>query len=277
MQTYALRLYKQVCCQPHKKRHNTGFFHGVAIIALQAVSELIRTNGMKQVLMLSFVLLTSTAALAAQAKTGGMHSSPAYKECTALSASDPAKALTKAEEWLKVDNSVPAQHCRAMALFGLRRYAEAGEALTMVRDAIAKDNFSLRSYVTHQAVQAWLSANRADAALATLGTQINEMNGARGDNAASATLTSKLMLERARLNLTYGKTRDALVDLDHAVSLTPINAELLITRAGAFEQLGDLPLARADAQGALVVQPTNEQAKHLLNRLDAASMPPEAP
>jgi len=230
---------------------------------------------MKTVFALSLTLLVASAATA-MAETG-LVPSPAYTECTSLAASDPARALAKSEEWLKIDNSVPAQHCRAMALFGLRRYLEAGDALTAVRDAIAKENFTLRCYVTHQAAQAWVNASRADAALATLGTQINEMNDVRGNNAAAADQTAKLLLARARLNLTYGKTRDALADLDHAVSLTPVNVELLVTRAAAFEQVGDVALARADAQAALLVQPKNETAQATLNRIDRAAMPPEKP
>ena len=134
----------------------------------------------------------------------------------------------------------------------------------------------MRSYVTHQAVQAWINANRADAAIAVLGAQINEMNVAKGDNANAAKLSSNLMQERARINLTYGKTREALSDLDHAVSLTPVNAELLLARATAFEQLGDAGLARADAKAVLVIQPANDKAKIILGRLDSDAAAPSA-
>ena len=227
---------------------------------------------MKKALAATVILFTATTAVAQT----GIAPSPAYKECTALAASNPAQALTNAEEWLKVDASMPAQHCRAMALFGLGRYVEAGEALTTTRDMIEKGNISLRSYVTHQAVQAWINANRVDAALATLGTQISEMNVAKGNNALAAKLSSNLMLERARIHLTYGKARSALPDLDQAVSLTPVNTDVLLARATAFEKLGDEGLARADAQAVLIIQPTNENAKLMLGRLDADAAAPSA-
>ena len=223
------------------------------------------------ILLASLVALTATASHAQTNMT-----SPAYKECSQLAASDPSHAMVKAEEWLRVEASIPAQHCRAMALFGLRRYAEAGEALTATRDAIPASNIALRSYVTHQAVQAWINANRADAAIAVLGAQINDMNTVRSDNASAAKLSANLMQERARINLTYGKTREALRDLDHAVSLTPVDAELLLARATAFEQMGDVGLARADAKAVLIIQPSHPKAKAFLGKLDASAAAPWA-
>ena len=227
---------------------------------------------MKHTIAATIALLTATTAVAQT----GIAPSPAYEECTGLATSDPAQALIKAEEWLKVEASIPAQHCRAMALFGLHRYTEAGEALNATRDSIEKSNISLRTYVTQQAVQAWINANRADAALATLSTQISDMSAVKSDNATAAKLSSSLMQERARIHLTYGKAREALTDLDHAVSLTPVNVELLLARATAFEQLGDAGLARADAQAVLTIQPTNIKAKTMVGRLDADAAAPSA-
>jgi tetratricopeptide (TPR) repeat protein len=220
---------------------------------------------MKRILMISTVILLACPALAEV----NFIQSPAYKECTALAASNPSAALAKADEWLKIDNSIPAQHCHAMALYGLRRFAEAGEALNNVRMAIPNENLPMRVYVTHQAIRAWMSAERADAALATINAQINDMSSVRGDNAVAAKLTAGLLLERARLNVTYGKLTEAVKDLDRAVSLTPLNEEVLLERAGVFEQLGDVPLARADTQAVLTLNNANTKARALLRELDA--------
>ncbi len=225
------------------------------------------------------ILMISTAILLASTASAEMNfiQSPAYKECTELATSNPTAALAKAEEWLKIDNSIPAQHCRAMALYGLRRYAEAGEALSNVRTAIPNENLSMRTYVTHQAVRAWTSANRADAALATLTAQISDMGSVKGDNATAAKLTAELLLDRARLNTTYGKLTDAVQDLDRAVSLTPLNEEILFERATVFQQLGDLPLSRADTQYVLTLDPNNAKARALLRELDTKTPKPPAP
>lgn len=218
---------------------------------------------MKRLLLITTCLLTSVAA---HAQTAGMQS-PAYQECTSLATSNPAQALTKAEAWLKIDSGIAAQHCRSMALFGLRRFAEAGEGLSAVRELITRENVALRSYVARQASQAYMNANMTDKALASLTNQINDISNYRGDNANAAKLTADLLLDRARLSATYGKLEDAAKDLDHAVSLTPVNEDVLLERAGVFEKLGDKSLAMSDAQAVMKLNNSNNKAKDIIARL----------
>lgn len=214
------------------------------------------------------LLMTTLLAAPALAAEGGIIQSPAYKECIALSGTNPTQALAKADEWLAIDNGIAANHCRAMALYGLKRYADAADALTALRTMVPPSNLELRSFVGKQAVEAWISAGRADAALGVLDAQIADMDKATGNNAATAKLTSGLLLERARLNLTYGKAKLAAHDLDRAISLTPLNHNLLLERAAAFEMLGDYPLARADAEAVLTLKPGETKARELLTRID---------
>jgi tetratricopeptide (TPR) repeat protein len=218
---------------------------------------------MKRLLLITTCLLTTVAA---HAQTAGMQS-PAYQECTSLATSNPAQALTKAEAWLKIDSGIAAQHCRAMALFGLRRFAEAGDGLAAVRELITRENVALRSYVARQASQAFMNANMTDKALAALTNQINDIGNYRGDNANAAKLTADLLLDRARLSATYGKLEDAAKDLDHAVSLTPVNEDVLIERSGVFEKLGDKSLAMSDAQAVIKLNSANNKAKDIIARL----------
>jgi hypothetical protein len=219
---------------------------------------------MKRLLLMTTCLLMTTPAFAQSASM----QSPAYLECTGLATSNPAQALAKADAWMKIDAGIAAQHCRAMALYGLRRFAEAGDGLALVRDAIGPENITLRSYVTRQAVRAYINASQADRAFALLGAQINEIGSFRGDNGNAARLTSELLLDRARLNVTYGKLDDAAKDLDHAVSLTPVNQELLLERASVFEKLGDAPLAKNDIDAVLTINSSNSQARAMRDRLN---------
>ncbi|MBX9726919.1 MAG: hypothetical protein K2X09_06605 [Rickettsiales bacterium] len=221
---------------------------------------------MKRLNLLCSVMLVAIAA-EAHAQPASMQS-PAYQECTALAASNPEKALAKADVWLKIDSGVAAQHCRAMALFGLHRFAEAGDALAAVRESISPETITLRSYVARQASQAYLNASSADKALVVLTAQINEISSVRSDNVNAAKQTATLLLDRARLNITYGKLGEATKDLDHAVSLTPINEEVLIERAGVFEKLGDIPLARNDLDTVLAINANNNLAKNARKRLN---------
>lgn len=210
--------------------------------------------------------LTSCVLLATSASAQMVSPSPAYQECTSLANTDPASALMKADAWLKVDSSIAAQHCRAMALYGMRRFGEAGESLSAVRDSIGRDNPSMRSYIARQAGQAFANGNQVDRAMGILGTQLDELGQTRGDNAAIAKMTSDLLLDRAKLNTAYGKLNDAAKDLDHAVSLTPLNDAVLAERAGVFEKLGDRALARADAENALKLNASNAAARDMLVR-----------
>lgn len=224
---------------------------------------------MKRIALFATSLLTASTAFAQSTIT----QSPAYQECTALASTNPTQALAKADAWLKIDTGIAAQHCRAMSLYGLRRFPEAGDALTAVRDAVSVENIGLRSYLARQAARAYMNANRTDQSFTILSTQITEIAGVKSDNAAAAKLTADLLLDRARLNVTYGKLDEATKDLDHAVSLTPINEDVLMERASVFEKLGDKPLAQADAEAVLKINGSNAAAKELLQRLGGLPKP----
>ncbi len=214
------------------------------------------------------ILLATTSLLAAPALAEpALVPPPAYKECTAMVQNHPQDALTKAEEWLKIDDGFSAHHCRAMALYGLQQYPQAAEELAVVRGKIIADNIALRTYVARQGAKAWVQAGRTDAALTLISTQINEMGVGKIDNATEAKLTAELLLDRARLRVKYGQSTEAVQDLDHAISLSPLNEEVLMERALAFEQLRDTALAKQDAQAVLRLEPTNKPAADLMRRL----------
>lgn len=194
--------------------------------------------------------------------------SPAYKECAALANSNPIAAEQKANEWLKIDDGVGPHHCRAMAFYGQRRFGEAAQELTFTRSKISPSNVALRSYVAKQAAKAWVEAGRPDGAVTALGEQIADMAIVQGDNANVSQLTSELLLERARLRLKYGQSREAVKDLDQAVSLTPTDEAVLMERATAFAQLNDRALARQDVDSVLKLNPAHSKAQELKRLLN---------
>ncbi len=197
----------------------------------------------------------------------GQLQSPAYLQCAKLANSDPEKALLKADEWLRIDDSISAHHCRAMALYGLQRFVDAADALELVRDKIPPQDIESQTYVTRQASKAWINANRTDAALITLGRQIDAMGRNKHDNVTSAKLSAELLIERATIRRNYGQLSQAVKDLDQAVSLTPLNANALLLRATVFQQLGDFPLSLEDTRAVLKLEPKNPHAKELLKKL----------
>lgn len=193
--------------------------------------------------------------------------SPAYKECTGLSSSNPQAAFDKAEAWLKLDDSVAAHHCRAMALYGLKRYDESATELDVVRTKIAPAEIALRSYVTRQSSRAWIEAGKPDFALRSLDAQINEMSLAPSDNATQARLTTELLLDKSRIRVEYGQLANAVQDLDQAISLSPGSEVVLMQRAKIFAQLGDNALAKQDLQVILRMNPTHQEAIGLMRVL----------
>lgn len=210
-------------------------------------------------------VLAQTQANAAAAQS--FTSSPAYKECTALTSSDPAKALVKADEWLKIDDSIGAHHCRAMALYGLKRFEDAGSELDTVRLKIDPDDIAIRTYVTRQGARAWVDAGKPENAIRVITEQVNEMTMKRGDNATQARLATELLLDRSRIRVEYGQLGEAVQDLDQAISLSPGNENVLLQRAKIFAQLGDNALAQQDLQVVLRMNPKHEEAIALMRVL----------
>lgn len=213
------------------------------------------------------MLLFSTALAAPAMAQENFVQPPAYKECTELASRDPQQALAKAGEWLKIDDSFAAHHCRAMALYGLSQFPQAAEALDVVRDKVPASNITMRSYVARQGARAWVSAGQTDRAIALLSAQIGEMSQGRYDNITEAKLSAELLLDRARLRAKFGQAVQAVQDLDHAITLSPLNEDVLMERALAFEQLRDPALAKQDAQAVLRLDPNHKQAADLMRRL----------
>ena len=71
----------------------------------------------------------------------------------------------------------------------------------------------------------------------------------------------------ARLALRDGDVAGALAILDRAVAAWPGNVDLLLCRAGARSQAGDLPGATLDAADAVIAAPAVPRAKALLGAL----------
>src|SRR6185437_16394015 len=91
-----------------------------------------------------------------------------YARCMNAAHENPAAALDSAQAWRATGGGHPAEHCAAVALIGLRRYAEAGKRLDKLAEAMAKDPAELRAEVLDQAGQAWLLAGEAARAEASL-------------------------------------------------------------------------------------------------------------
>jgi tetratricopeptide (TPR) repeat protein len=204
--------------------------------------------------LLSLLLLTGAGVPAPE--DAGVH----YRRCLDLARSTPETALTEAEDWRSAGGGFPAAHCAAVALFGLKRYAEAARRFEELAGAMMQRRPELRAGALEEAGQAWLLAGNPGAARAAFDAALRFTPG-----------DVELHIDRARAHGAAGAWRDAVADLDAALKLAPDRADALVYRASAWRQLGELDRARADVGRALELVPDQVEG-HLergnIRRLD---------
>ena len=149
---------------------------------------------MKYAFTLMFLVL-SVAGAGAVPGTARPPSDPQhYRLCLAMSSTNPAGALSDAQVWGKDGGGVPAQHCAALALVGLKRYAEAGAGLDKLAADKAVPDAGFRSELFDQAGNAWLLAGNANKAVQSFSAAITLSSGdAEGES------------ERAEESVAYGE------------------------------------------------------------------------
>jgi tetratricopeptide (TPR) repeat protein len=186
----------------------------------------------------SLLLLTGAGVPAPEDE--GVH----YHSCLDQARSTPAKALAEAEDWRNAGGGFPAAHCAAVALFGLKRYAEAAQRFEDLAGAMMQQRPGLRAGALQEAGQAWLLAGKPEAARAAFDGALRFTPG-----------DAELLIDRARAEGASGAFHDAVVDLDAALALNPKRADALVYRGSAWRQLGQLDRARADVARALELVP----------------------
>ncbi len=174
-----------------------------------------------------------------------------YQRCLDQARRAPGDGLAAAEAWHDADGGFPADHCAAVALFGLKRYADAAARFEALAGAMMQRGPDLRADALEEAGQAWLLAGKPDAA--------------RADFTAALRFTPAdpdLLIDRARAWGQENRFRDAIADLNAALALDAKRADALVYRAAAHRQLGELSLAGADVEAALALAP-DDPAAHL--------------
>ena len=212
-----------------------------------------------------------------------------YRLCLNSSTANPGAALVDAEVWAKAGGGVPAQHCAALALVGLKRYGEAGARMDRLAAARDLPDPSFRAELFDQAGNAWLLAGDGAKAVQSFSAALTLSGGdpdlftdlARAqamrknwpevelDMNAALQITPRradLMVLRASARRTLGRYRDARADLDAALKLKPGDGAALVESGLLRRQMGDIGGARRDFQAALKT-PSAAQAKENLDAL----------
>jgi tetratricopeptide (TPR) repeat protein len=172
-----------------------------------------------------------------------------YSDCMALARSTPEKALKAAQDWADKGGGIPAGHCNAVALVGLRRYADAAtlmEKLALQEGAAGKD---LAAGLYGQAGQARMMAG--------------DYAHAVTDQTAALAMTPndvELLTDRAVAEISMAKYWEAIDDLNKAHDLAANRVDVLIFRASAYRFLQSYDLARDDIDRAIALAPDDPEA-----------------
>ncbi|HEX3861696.1 MAG TPA: hypothetical protein VHY35_08380 [Stellaceae bacterium] len=189
------------------------------------------------------------ASRAPAAPTSEASEAATYDRCLTLAKQDPAAARTLAESWQKRGGQHPAEHCLAVALFGLKQYKEAAEQLDKLGQAMIHAPATLRAEVFGQGAQAWLLAGDAGRAYAAETSAL----ALRPDDA-------ELLVDRAAVAGSAGWFDKVLPDLDQVLKSNPSRVDALIYRATAYRELKKLDPALADINKAVSLAPNSVPA-----------------
>lgn len=202
-------------------------------------------------LLVAAVLLLSApfGASAATPANDDAQRAALYDRCMAKARSDPTAAYADALAWNQTGGGMPARHCAAVALVGMRQYEEAAARLETLANETDDQDPGLRLGLLAQAAQAWLLSGRVERAERL---QDRAVEFAPRDR--------QLRVDRAVTRLTLGKSWDAIDDLNVAIELDPNDAEALLYRASAYRYLDAIDLARDDVRRAIAVDPKRPEA-----------------
>jgi len=166
-----------------------------------------------------------------------------YRQCVAMTKSDAQGAYNQALAWHSAGGGTSAEHCGALALVELRRYAEAAPKLDQLARQQGLD-VALRAQLYDQAGNAWLLGE--DPARAEL---------AFSNALAFSAHDVDILADRARARAARKNWSGAESDLDAALAVDADRADLLVLRASARHAAGRKAEARADIDRALAIFP----------------------
>ena len=167
-----------------------------------------------------------------------------YEQCLAVARKDPANGFETGSSWRDHGGGLPAEHCVAVALVGLKEYGEAATRLEKIAGRMARESDALRADVLAEAAEAWSEAGRPDNA-----------EGALTEALKLAPRNVDYMVNRAVAHAQRKNYKGAVEDLNKALATGGPRADALAYRASAWRFLGDLKQARADAERAVQTDP----------------------
>ncbi|MGH7074920.1 MAG: tetratricopeptide repeat protein [Stellaceae bacterium] len=169
-----------------------------------------------------------------------------HNQCVAEAEHDAKAALARARKWAKAGGGYDAGHCAAMALYDLKRYAEAAAAFERVAREMANDLPEEAARIYDQAGQAWLVANKPKSAGADFDAALRLMPK-----------EADFLIDRAEALAALGQYWKAIDALNRASDLAPKRAAIYAYRAAAYRAVNELEMAKEDIAHNLKLAPNN--------------------
>lgn len=174
-----------------------------------------------------------------------------YAACIQLTQNDPDTAFDRAIAWRDDGGGMPARHCAALALIGLRLYEEGATRLEELAVASGNATADLRTQILAQASTAWLDAGQEERALVPLDRAVT-----MGEQAGIPRPTQIMVrLDRAALLTSLQQDDKALADVQFALTQPTIavrqRIEALYIRASIFHGRGEHQAVVNDTTAAL--------------------------
>ena len=246
----------------------------------------------------AILLLLAAAALAPVAGARAADDAATYNACMGLARQKPDDGLENAEQWRAHGGGFPADHCAAIALIGLKQYAEAAHRLEGLAQAMVTAEPAMRAQTLQQAAEAWTEGGQPRAAEGDLteamrldpsnidlmvsraaaradrkdyGGAIDDLNAVvkRGINRAD------VYAYRAAAYRLTGDLKDAAADADRAVALGATLPEAFLERANIRRLTGDAPGARQDWLKVVTLAPDSSAADAARKNLEALDVHPD--
>lgn len=167
-----------------------------------------------------------------------------HDRCVALVNSNPQQGLDRAEVWRSEGGGFAADHCAAMALYALARYADAARRFEELATAMMAAPKLQRAKTLDQAGQAWLAADEAARA--------------KADFDAALALDKDdpdLLIDHAEAQAAQKHYWEAIDDLNRAIEVAPRRADAYVYRGSAYRSVDALDLALEDIEHALSIEP----------------------
>ena len=225
-------------------------FRSVVLTVVLALS-LAMTSAFRPILPILVIALSLAPlqVVAAPRNSGAIDHEQQYTACMNLAKTRPREAYASANTWYDRGGAEAAQHCAAIALFGMGQYVEAANQLERLADAQPGDRNRLRADLYAQAGQSWLLANYPDRALV-----------AQGNALALQPNSVEFLIDRAVTFAGIDRLADALRDLNRALQISPRRHDALTLRATALRLGGQPAKAAADVEQAIKLNPNYPEA-----------------